>query len=490
MKKNFLYLLVILFSKTMFAQNVGIGVPAPTQKLEVNGAIKVGTTSTNQAGTIRYNAGKFEGGDGSNWKSLEGTTSGIVGTKLYNNTALINAGYTLFGEIPGVATYSTTSSTFAANSWKPIYLRGIVGNVSAPAEKLPGVGPDAVVCTGSLMYVATSTNLYSYNPVTDAWAIVSNQGFTTYSKAVWTGTEIVFWSGSFGSRYNPSTNVWTPLPITNAPSPRGGYSMIWDGTRVIIWGGQSAGGSLNTGAMYNPSLNTWTTMNTVGAPIARYAHTSIWNNSAGRMIVWGGSWSAFDEFNSGGIFNPSTNTWTGATNTVGAPSIRTNHTAIWTGTDMIVFGGMWTDGNPAIIELNDGYKYNFASNSWTLINTTGAPSPTYNHSAIWTGTAMFVTGGVVSGSYGSSNQYSYSYNPVLNSWTGIAGFNSNDRLEGKELHYSFLAGNIILIYGGKNTQPYEGLGSYVNTGYRYFLANTASSATTLIKETLYLYQKN
>jgi len=489
MKHLYFTLILLQFWYLPSAQNVGIGVPAPVQKLEVDGAIKIGTTATNQAGAIRYNAGKFEGGDGSNWKSFEGTVSGIVGTKIYNNPDLLNAGYSLFGEIPGIFTYNISNTTFAANSWQPIYLRGIVGNVSAPPEKLPGEGADVAVSTGSLMYVATSSKLYSYNPITDVWTIVSNQGVINRSKAVWTGTEIVFWSGSFGSRYNPSTNIWTTLPVTNAPSPRGLHTMIWDGTRVIIWGGTGAGGPLNTGAMYNPSTNTWTTMNTLGAPTVRYSHTAVWNNTAGRMIIWGGSWSAYDELNTGGIFNPFTNTWTGATNTVGAPPIRTNHTAIWTGTDMIVFGGMWTDANPAIIELNDGYKYNFSTNAWTSINTTGAPRPNYNHTAIWTGTAMFVTGGVISGAYGSSNQFSNSYNPVTNLWTGIAGFNNNT-VEGKELHYSFLAGNIIIIYGGKNTQPYQGSGTYVNTGYRYFLVNTASSSTKLTNETLYLYQKN
>jgi N-acetylneuraminic acid mutarotase len=473
-------------------RNVGIGTPTPLQKLDVNGAIKIGTTATNQPGAIRFNAGKFEGGDGTNWKSFEGTASGIVGTKLYNNPALLNAGYSLFGEIPGISSYSTINTTFSANTWQPTYTRGIIANLSAPPEKLYGEGPDAVVCIGSLMYVARATNLYSYNPVTDLWSIVSNQGFTTYSKAVWTGTEIVFWSGGFGSRYNPATNIWTALPVTNAPSPRGLYTMIWDGTRVIIWGGQSTGGPLNTGAMYNPVTNIWTTMNTVGAPTVRYSHTAVWNNTAGRMIIWGGSWSEEDQLNTGGIFDPFTNTWSiGGTNTFEAPPIRTKHTAIWTGTEMIVFGGQ-TDNGYGYICLNDGYKYNYSTNAWTLINTTGAPIPIYNHAAIWTGTAMFVTGGVngEAATNGTSSSRSYSYNPATNLWAQIASFTNNTAGQGKDSHYSFLAGNIIIIYGGKNTQGFQVLGSYVNTGYRYFLVNTASSATTITNETLYLYQKN
>lgn len=468
------------------AQNVGIGVPTPQQKLDVDGALKIGTTNTNQPGAIRYNAGKFEGGDGTNWKSFEGTTSGIVSTKIYNNPDLINAGYSLFGELPGVSTYSSINTTFAANTWQPIYLRGIAGNVSAPPEKLPGVGPDVAVFTGSLMYVATSTKLYSYDPMIDVWNIVSNQGVYNYSSGVWTGIEIIFWSGSFGSRYNPATNIWTALPATNAPSYRGNFTMVWDGLRVIIWGGLSSGVALNTGAMYNTSTNTWTTMSTIGAPEPRYYHTAVWNNNAGRMIVWGGSTSTNDEINTGSIFNPATNSWTGETNAIGTPPIRTKHTAIWTGTDMIVFGGLWTNSNSNFIPLNDGYKYNYVTNTWTAISMTGAPLPRYNHAATWTGTDMFVTGGFY---FQSSLSNCYSYNPVTNLWIYRQSFNDLG-IEGKESQYSFLGDNMILIYGGTNTLPNQSLATYSNTGYRYFLANTESSSTTLTRETLYLYQKN
>ncbi len=53
------------------AGNVGIGTTTPTEKLEVNGAIKIGETSaaTPTAGTIRFNSttNKFEGYDGTAW---------------------------------------------------------------------------------------------------------------------------------------------------------------------------------------------------------------------------------------------------------------------------------------------------------------------------------------------------------------------------------------------------------------------------------------
>ena len=53
------------------------------------------------------------------------------------------------------------------------------------------------------------------------------------------------------------------------------------------------------------------------------------------MIVWGGVGVNFTWLNTGGRYNPGTDTWT-APGTTGA---RGRHTAVWTGTQMIVWGG-------------------------------------------------------------------------------------------------------------------------------------------------------
>lgn len=56
------------------ATNVGIGSSVPGQKLDVAGAIKLGTTTTTTAGTIRWNTttNDFESFDGIRWWSLTG----------------------------------------------------------------------------------------------------------------------------------------------------------------------------------------------------------------------------------------------------------------------------------------------------------------------------------------------------------------------------------------------------------------------------------
>jgi hypothetical protein len=55
------------------------------------------------------------------------------------------------------------------------------------------------------------------------------------------------------------------------------------------------------------------------------------------MIVWGG-YDGFTFFDSGGRYNPLADNWT-APSTIDAPSARYYHTAVWTGSEMIVWGG-------------------------------------------------------------------------------------------------------------------------------------------------------
>lgn len=53
--KHLLSLLIIFCNTIAQAQNIGIGVAAPREKLEINGGLIIGNTSNTNAGTIRYN---------------------------------------------------------------------------------------------------------------------------------------------------------------------------------------------------------------------------------------------------------------------------------------------------------------------------------------------------------------------------------------------------------------------------------------------------
>ena len=117
---------------------------------------------------------------------------------------------------------------------------------------------------------------------------------------------------------------------------------------MIVWGGLGSSGLLNTGGKYNPSTDSWATTSLTNAPNGRVYHTAVWTGS--QMIVWGGVGNGSD-LNTGGRYNPGTDSWT-ATSSTGAPAGREFHTAVWTGSQMIVWGGFGGTGY-----LNTGGKY-------------------------------------------------------------------------------------------------------------------------------------
>ena len=186
--------------------------------------------------------------------------------------------------------------------------------------------------------------------------------------------------------------------------------------------------------------DTWTVTSTDNAPSPRVRHSAVWTGS--EMIIWGGYYAD----NTGGRYTPSTDSWT-ATTTVNAPSARSSHTAVWTGIEMII----WGSGAD-----NTGGRYNPATDTWTPTSTANAPSARTEHTAVWTGTEMVVWGG---DSYaGGVLNTGGKYKPNTNSWTPTSTTNAPSA---RLFHTAIWTGREMIIWGGTN------FGSTFNSGGRY-----------------------
>lgn len=76
-------------------------------------------------------------------------------------------------------------------------------------------------------------------------------------------------------------------PIGRDPAERNRHTAVWTGTEMIVWGGEGSGYVyLNTGGRYDPTTDSWTPTSTTNAPAGRYRHTAVWTGT--EMIVWGG----------------------------------------------------------------------------------------------------------------------------------------------------------------------------------------------------------
>jgi len=80
-------------NNTISPGKIGIGVKSPVEKLEVAGAVKLGTTTGTNAGAIRWTGTDFEGYNGSAWKSFT-TSPADTSPAWYNEGTTTNANNT------------------------------------------------------------------------------------------------------------------------------------------------------------------------------------------------------------------------------------------------------------------------------------------------------------------------------------------------------------------------------------------------------------
>ncbi|MBP9147008.1 MAG: hypothetical protein KBI44_21230 [Thermoanaerobaculia bacterium] len=298
-------------------------------------------------------------------------------------------------------------------------------------------GSEMIVFGGMSNVGTTYGDGSRYDPATDTWQLLPTSGAPAARQshvAVWTGTEMVVWGGradATGGRYNPATNSWSPTALAGAPQPRVNASVVWTGTEMILWGGEGDAGLLNSGGRYDPATNSWTS--TATAPLTpRAYHSAVWTGT--EMILWNGYNVHLGElYGDGARYNPATDSWAPVAG-AGAPNARTYHTAVWTGTEMIVWGG----ANPPAYDGSGG-RYNPATNSWAPTSPVEAPSYRVFHAAVWTGSEMIVQGGsfgVVAGGR---------YDPATDTWTPTQPVNSANNGQGITAVWT---GTEMIVWGG------------------------------------------
>ncbi len=330
----------------------------------------------------------------------------------------------------------------------------------------------------------------SYNPATDEWTKLppesSLQRGRNNHTAVWTGKEMIIWGGfggrigeeeqifNNGARFNPATGEWKPLSTRGTPSARFGHSAVWTGTEMIIWGGYSDGQTayagahadahLDDGARYSPDAGAWKPISKSNAPSKRYGHTAVWTGT--HMILWGGA-DATKVLNDGCLYDPSDDYWRPLPRK-GAPSARFLHHAIWTGSEMIVFGGVARDMKTPIA---DGARFNPETGKWTPIAAT--PRGTCYGMAVWTGKEIIAWGGwrnkPEEDNAGGQKAVTWNgtqfintgarYNPATDTWTPITTEGApSPRSQGRPAVWT---GKGMLFFGGWNG------GSYFNDTWFY-----------------------
>ncbi len=362
------------------------------------------------------------------------------------------------------------------DGWLPTSLGG---NVPSPRQYHSSLctGAEMIVWGGHIYGGAPYNTGGRYNLALDAWMPTSLGANVPSARfgppAIWSGNEMIIWGNATtptGGRYDPASDSWTPTSIgANVPSARNGHSAVWSGSEMIVWGGGSTG---NTGSRYNPLTDSWLPTSTgANVPAARGSHSANWTGS--EMIIWGGYASGTGFVNSGGRYNPQSNSWIPTDVGSNVPQGRYPDVSIWSGSEMIIWGGFTGTGN-----LNTGGRYNPVLNQW-LSTSLGGNNPTArtSHSGVWTGIEMIVWGGD-DGTQQFGMDSGGRYNPSADAWkTTSTGANSADH---RYLHSAIWTGSSIIVWAGQTlTIPGYTVYDNLNSGGVYVSGAVASPANAL-----------
>jgi hypothetical protein len=125
-------------------------------------------------------------------------------------------------------------------------------------------------------------------------------GWDSGAVGVWTGTELIVYeqtptadlpATTVGAALNPATRRWRTLPAIPAPPGRyeGHDSAVWTGRQLLVWGGQTERGGQRTtpprGYAYDPDTDRWRPL-PVSPLRGRVGHTAVW--TGGQMLIFGG----------------------------------------------------------------------------------------------------------------------------------------------------------------------------------------------------------
>lgn len=201
---------------------------------------------------------------------------------------------------------------------------------------------------------------------------------------------------------------------------------------------RTALGSANVSSPIADPLSTitqgWTQLPLPPEPASQAA--SVWTGT--QLIVWGGyvpdaATHTERYLSTGSAFDPSSDTWTAIPP---APRGRADAIALWTGTEaLFLFGHDASEG------FVDGFAFDPSTDSWRTI--AASPMDPYVETAVWTGSGVIAWGSGRSRG-GTNSGEGASYDPATDTWQRIA--NAPVSLNAAS---SVWTGNEMIVFGSR-----------------------------------------
>lgn len=324
-----------------------------------------------------------------------------------------------------------------------------------PAGPIDDETDVAGVWTGTELILWTPTGTgAAYQPDTNSWRELATPAVGAaaheHQIAVWTGREMIVWGGRDASAgaaiYDPQADAWrqsAPAPIEPTLEPL----VVWTGREMLVWGGRDdevlRPDREVQGAAYDPAADTWRTL--ADAPLRDRRHpTAVWTGQ--EMIVWGGQQANNRPESTGAAYDPNTDTWR-----VLAPAPVSGyfrHGAVWASHEMILWG--WVHGSTTAPPENETAAYDPATDTWRMLSPApfeGERSGDWvgGQAATWTGNMMLGW----SGTLDDAGPLVLTFDPAHDTWTRLSPAGA------PEWYHPTMVwtGSQLLVWGG----PHQGV---------------------------------
>jgi hypothetical protein len=351
----------------------------------------------------------------------------------------------LAGVVAAAALVAVPTAVSAAGTWRRLPAAPISPDFGASTTVWTGkemlvFGRDVVTAkdANGAPYVVKQTNVAAaYDPRSNAWRRLAPPsgptGAVGSENAVWTGRQMIVWSPFDQEAYNPATNRWRVLPA----APTTGALVVWTGREVIGWGGGCCGDAFDAGSAYDAAANRWRKL--PRSPLAGSQHpVGAWTGRELIVLVGntnpdGKPWPA--RLARAAAYDPAKKAWR---RIAPLPSRDAATLGVWDGRELLV------------VTPRASFAYNPASNRWRRLPRAHVGSP--GTTAVWTGKRLLVRDG--------KSGRVLSYDPRANAWTQLPSPPLSTRLAGTAVW----TGRAMIVWGGVPTKTW---GKYVAAGAAY-----------------------
>lgn len=197
-----------------------------------------------------------------------------------------------------------------------------------------------------------------------------------------------------------------------------------------------------------PQTLPWTKVS--DAPLSgRWGHAAVWTGS--EMVVWGGSDVNGMPVDDGARYDPAEDRWEAMAASPTGPLF--GPTAVWTGTQALVWGSREGQGETGGDATAMGARYDPATDTWSPMS----PSPLrgVGQSMVWTGELMLVWGGSAGETPVAEGA---AYDPETDTWTPTARPPIDARFD----HTAVWTGDRMIVWGGFSGEESPSRGAFAD----------------------------